>query len=139
MINENGILSEDIYNFDETGFVMGLISTARVVTRAEYYSWRAVLQPGNCEWVTAIESINASSWSLPLCVIFKGKNYIEGWFDGLPHDWCIEVSPNGWTTNEIGLWWLQKLFVPATTTCMCGKYHLLILDGHGSHLTPHFN
>ena len=26
VIEENGILAEDIYNFDETGFAMGLIS-----------------------------------------------------------------------------------------------------------------
>ena len=30
-----GILDEDIYNFDETGFQMGVISTAKVVTSAE--------------------------------------------------------------------------------------------------------
>lgn len=38
-IAEHGIQSDDIYNFDETGFEMGLISTARVVTR-EYYDRR---------------------------------------------------------------------------------------------------
>jgi hypothetical protein len=49
VIDENGIQSEDIYNFDETGFAMGLISTAKVVTRAEYYGRRAILQLGNRE------------------------------------------------------------------------------------------
>ena len=49
IIDENGIQPEDIYNFDETGFAMGLIATARVVTRAEYYGRRAVLQAGNRE------------------------------------------------------------------------------------------
>jgi hypothetical protein len=33
--NDNGILDEDVYNFDETGFAMGLIATAKVVTRSE--------------------------------------------------------------------------------------------------------
>jgi hypothetical protein len=33
IIDENGIQPEDIYNFDETGFAMGLISTQKVVTR----------------------------------------------------------------------------------------------------------
>jgi hypothetical protein len=33
--SKNGIQDEDIYNFNETGFAMGLIATARVVTRAE--------------------------------------------------------------------------------------------------------
>ena len=51
IITENSIQPEDIYNFDETGFVMGLIATAKVVMCVEYYGWQAVLQPGNCEWV----------------------------------------------------------------------------------------
>lgn len=37
VIGDYGILSEDTYSFDETGFAMGLISTHKVVTRAEYY------------------------------------------------------------------------------------------------------
>jgi hypothetical protein len=32
-IDENGIQTEDIYNFDETGFAMGLIATANVIIR----------------------------------------------------------------------------------------------------------
>jgi hypothetical protein len=30
-----GILNEDIYNFDETGFAVGIIATAKVVTMSE--------------------------------------------------------------------------------------------------------
>ena len=90
---------------------MGLISTQKVVTRAEYYGRRRLLQSGNREWVTAIEAICADSYSLPLCVIFKGKVAIAGWFDNLLKDWRFEVSNNGWTTDEIGLRWLQKHFI----------------------------
>jgi hypothetical protein len=42
-ILENGIDSDDIHNFDETGFAMGLTATAKVVTRAEYYGQRSLL------------------------------------------------------------------------------------------------
>jgi hypothetical protein len=140
VVEENGILAEDIYNFDETGFAMGLISAQKVVTRAEYYSRRSILQPGNREWVTAIEAICADGYSLPPCVIFAGKVYIAGWFESnLPSDWRIEVSNNGWTTDEIGLRWLQKHFIPHTNSRVRGRYRLLILDGHGSHLTPQFD
>ena len=34
-IMQHGIAFEDIYNFDETGYAMGLVATAKVVTRAE--------------------------------------------------------------------------------------------------------
>lgn len=138
-IQQYGILSEDIYNFDETGFAMGLIATAKVITRAEYYGKRSLLQPGNRAWVTTIESTNASGWALPPMIIFKGKFYNQAWFDNLPGDWRFEVSRNGWTTDEIGLRWLQQQFLPATNSRTKGKYRLLILDGHGSHLTPQFD
>ena len=42
-IEDNGIQLEDIYNFDETGFAIGLILAQKVVTRAEYYSRRLIL------------------------------------------------------------------------------------------------
>ncbi|RJE17767.1 Pogo transposable element, partial [Aspergillus sclerotialis] len=140
-IVQYGILSEDIYNFNETGFAMGLIATTKVVTRAEFYGRRSLLQPGNREWVTSIECTNASGWALPPCLIFKGKVFVQSWFEGLalPNDWQFELSPNGWTSDEIGLRWLQKLFIPSTTTRTKGKYRLLVLDGHGSHLTPQFD
>jgi hypothetical protein len=138
-IIQYGINPDDVYNFDETGFAMGLTSTARVITRSEYYGRRSLLQPGNREWVTTIECINASGWVLPPTVIFKGRIYIEGWFDNLPDDWRFEISPNGWTSDEIGLRWLKKLFIPSTSLRVKGRYRLLILDGHGSHLTPNFD
>ena len=103
-IEDNGIQPEDIYNFDETGFAMGLISAQKVVTRAEYYGRRSILQPGNRQWVTAIESICSDGYLLPPCIIFKGQVYIAGWFESnLSTDWRIEVSNNSWTTDEIGL------------------------------------
>ena len=36
-ILQYGIDPDDIYNFDETGFAMGLTATAKVITRSEYY------------------------------------------------------------------------------------------------------
>jgi hypothetical protein len=140
-IMQHGIAQEDIYNFDETGFAMGLVATARVVTRADYYGKASLVQPGNREWVTSIECINSTGWALPPYIIFKGKVHIEGWYQDfkLPRDSRIEVSPNGWTTDEIGLRWLKNLFIPATTSRTTGRYRLLILDGHGSHLTPQFD
>ena len=73
------------------------------------------------------------------CVIFKGKVFIESWFDGLPDDWRLEISPKGWTSDKITLRWLEKLFIPSTSSRIKGKYRLLILDGHGSYLTPKFD
>jgi hypothetical protein len=139
-IDENGIQPEDIYNFDETGFAMGLIATHKVVTRAEYYGRRPVKQPGNREWVRSIECMNATGFVPPATIIFKARTYhYEAWYDDLPSDWRIEISDNGWTTDQIGLRWLEKQFIPMTTSRTRGKFRLLIMDGHGSHLAPDFD
>ena len=53
-IAKYGIAEADIYNFDETGFVMGQISTTTVVTSAERRGKAKSVQPGNREWATVI-------------------------------------------------------------------------------------
>ncbi|KAM4061724.1 DDE superfamily endonuclease [Hirsutella rhossiliensis] len=84
-----GILDEDVYNFDETGFQMGVIATAR---------------PGNREWVTVIESINCQGWALPAMVIFQGNMHQASWYKaGVPKDWQIAVSDKGWNSDDLGL------------------------------------
>lgn len=54
-------MEQDIYNFDETGFQIGVASTAKIVTGSHHTtSCVRALQPGNQEWVTVIETINAT-------------------------------------------------------------------------------
>jgi len=133
-----GILHEDVYNFDETGFMMGVAATSKVVTSADTIGRATVVQPGNREWVTAIECINASGWCLPPFVILAGKLHQASWYKDLPPDWAIALSDNGWTTDELGLEWI-KHFNRHTESRTTGAYRLLILDGHSSHATPEFD
>jgi hypothetical protein len=78
-IRENGIISDDIYNFDEAGFAMEINATERVVKQAFFHGRRGGLQAGNREWVTVIESICASGRAFPPYIVFKGK---ISWLDG---------------------------------------------------------
>ncbi len=48
-ITKYGINDANIYNFDETGFMMGVISTATVVTSSEGRIKAKKIQPGNRE------------------------------------------------------------------------------------------
>ena len=49
-----GILDCDFYNFDETGFIIGVICASIVVTRADRRGRGKAVQPGNREWAIAI-------------------------------------------------------------------------------------
>jgi hypothetical protein len=56
----------------------------------------------------------------------------------IPHDWVIELSSNGWTTNELGIEWL-KHFNKHTKARTIGTHRLLIIDGHESHQSVEFH
>ena len=44
-----GIVDDDIYNFDETGFAMGVVATTKVISRREETGKSRPVQPGNRE------------------------------------------------------------------------------------------
>ena len=134
-----GIVDDDVFNFDETGFLMGMISTQLVVTGSERRNRPRAIQPGDREWVTAIVGVNAAGWAIPPYIIFAGKMHLSTWYEGndIPSDWVIALSDNGWTTDLLGLDWL-KHFDAHTKARVKGTYRLLILDGHGSHMTLEF-
>jgi hypothetical protein len=139
VIAKYGIAEQDIYNFDEAGFLMGVIATAKVVTSAESRNRPKTAQPGNREWVSIIQGINSFGWAIPPFIIFKGQNHLSAWYENsdLPSNWVITLSENGWTTNEIGYEWIQH-FNQYTKERTTGKYRLLILDGHESHISVQF-
>lgn len=70
-----GILDEDTYNFDETGFMMGVAATSKVVTSSDTIGQAVVIQPGNREWTIVIKGVNAIGWAIPPFIILAGKLY----------------------------------------------------------------
>jgi hypothetical protein len=134
-----GITLADIYNFDETGFMMGVIASGVVVTGAERRGKAKSVQPGNREWVTTIQAINAEGWAIAPFIVVAGQYHLASWYQesNLPVDWAIASTQNGWTDNDTGLEWL-KHFDQHTKTRSSGRYRLLILDGHESHHSVDF-
>jgi hypothetical protein len=85
--------TEDIFNFNETGFQMGVISTSKVITTSDRKGRLRTKQPGNRTWVTAIEAVNARGWVIPPFVIFDGKLHQTTWYQtGILVTWKIAVS-----------------------------------------------
>jgi hypothetical protein len=76
-IAKYGIRSDDIYNFDETGFMMGVIASGMVVTGAERRGNPKRVQPGNREWVTVIQSISAQGWAAPPFIVIAGQYHLS--------------------------------------------------------------
>ncbi|APA05390.1 hypothetical protein SS1G_09809 [Sclerotinia sclerotiorum 1980 UF-70] len=129
-----GIVDSDFYNFDETGFMMGIICPGMVVTSAERNGRSKAIQPGNREWATAIICGNGEGETIPPFLVVQGQVHLSNWYTetDFPADWAIKPTSNGWTNNETGLEWL-KHFDKHTIRQRKGKYRMLVLDGHESH------
>jgi hypothetical protein len=72
-----GICDEDVYNFDEAGFIIGVILTGAVVTALERQGRLKVAQLGNREWTTVIQGVNAKGWAILPFIIFKARHHLS--------------------------------------------------------------
>lgn len=118
---------------------MGVIGSMKVVTGSERRNRPQLVQLGDREWVTVIQAICSAGYATPPFIIYKGRVHISAWYEevDIPHNWKLSVSDNGWTNNGLGLEWL-KHFNAFTKTRQVGRYRLLILDGHESHVSQDF-
>ncbi|KAH7459257.1 hypothetical protein FOMA001_g20090 [Fusarium oxysporum f. sp. matthiolae] len=134
-----GIRSDEIYNFDETSFMMGVIASGMVVTGTERRVKPKSVQPGNWVWITVIQAINAEGRAIPPFIIGSGQYHFANWYreNNPPGYWALATSQNGWTVNEMGLEWL-KGFDRSTAKRSNSRYRLLVLDGHESHHSVDF-
>lgn len=95
-----GILDEDTYNFDEAGFMMGKITTTLVITESERRGRPKAVQPGNREWTTVIQGINAAGWAIPPFLIFAGQYLLSAWFEdqAIPRK---RLWPSAWSHKAV--------------------------------------
>jgi hypothetical protein len=145
-VTEFDVLPENTYNMDEKGFMIGVLGkTKRVFDKVLHKEkrFKQASHDGNRDWVTVIGAICADGTTLPPAVIFSatGEKLQANWtrdVDPKKHSLYLGVSPTGWTNDDLGVAWLKQVFDPATKRKARGKYRLLILDGHGSHVTKRF-
>ena len=133
---------------DEKGFLIGLINmTRRIFSRQQWEEGKLLgaCQDGNRSWITLLACIGQDLEPLPPMLIYQGKegNFQDTWlddFDPVTEEAYFSTSPTGWTNDQIGLEWLINVFDRHTKAkARQGRdYRLLIIDGHGSHVTLAF-
>ena len=135
----------NMYNMDEKGCMLGILTRSkRVFSRRLYEDGKikAHIQDGNREWITLLACICADGSALAPALIYQSASgsIQDTWLQALrPEDQVyISSSPSGWTNNDVGLAWLKQVFDRSTKEKAGRSYRLLILDGHGSHLTMDF-
>lgn len=131
------IAEADIYNMDEKGIMKSIGNNAEVIiSRRDKEAFSN--HPGNRQWVSIIECIGMNGYLLPPFIIFQGQRIRESWIDNaLSKEIRIRVSDHGWADQEAALSWLGHFDVN-TKEHLRGKYRLLIVDGHTSHISYEF-
>jgi hypothetical protein len=145
-IEEYNVQPIHIFNMDEKGFQLGRVGRTNRVFDKKLYESKGVRQPledGSSEWITVVACICSDGNALSPTLIFQGANGAvqSSWVDAIQageHSVFTTSSPSGWTNNDIGLSWLKQVFERETRRHASTGYRLLLLDGHGSHVTMDF-
>ncbi|KAI1006773.1 hypothetical protein K3495_g1436 [Podosphaera aphanis] len=131
------IKPENIRNFDETGFRIGCLNSPLVLIWAEQ---KAVylIDPENRDYVTCIEAISASGKTIPPMVILSGALLLEKFFDNDLSDGVLfAMIESGYTNDMLSFKWVKN-FDKHTKPSNPEEWRILVMDGHGSHVTLEF-
>lgn len=100
VVRENGIYPRDIYNFDKTGFQIGVRRDQFVITRE---SKKKLFNSSvtNRESVTILEAVSADGFAYPPLIILSGKKALLRWFDAIKQDEHISVTGTSYINNQL--------------------------------------
>jgi hypothetical protein len=77
-IEKYNLTAENIYNWDEKGFLIGICrALKRIMTKAAYKSGRVgkAAQDGSREFISLLACVSAISQRLPAALIYKGEGH----------------------------------------------------------------
>ena len=100
-----GIIDNDLYNFNEKGFMMGVIIVVMVIIYIDRQGKAKSVQPGNQKQATTIKYINVKGWCILLFIIIQGAYYFANQIieSGFPPSQIIKPTSNRQTDNKTGL------------------------------------
>ena len=78
IVEEHGILPENIWTADETGFSTGQAARERVIAK-KGKSVQHQVRGGSRENITALVSVSVVGWTIPPLVLFKGQAFQVSW------------------------------------------------------------
>lgn len=132
-----GISFADIYNMDETGFRVGVLTGRIVITHLDI---KAVYlaDPDNRESITSIETICADGSTIAPMLVLKGEVLLAKLFaNNLEDETVLATSPTGYSNEQLAMCYL-KHFHNQTYIKTKGAWRMLVFDGHGSHTSDEY-
>ncbi|KAI1001436.1 hypothetical protein K3495_g6766 [Podosphaera aphanis] len=132
-----GILLEDIYNFDETRYMIGMLNNGSRVIIPTDCEEVFIDNPSNRELVTATECCSIV-YHVPPMITHSGASHLRKYFSNdMNGNIFWTQSETGFVNDRLTLYWLNhsNKFIEKRTK---DQYRMLISDGYGSHVTQDF-
>ncbi len=103
-----GISLSDIYNMDETGFMIGMAKD-QVVILLDPKRPTYLASSTNKDYVTVVECVSGDGNVLPPFVALPGQVHMEDWYTGtnLDGSWTVAVLDTGYMNDALTLEWVE--------------------------------
>lgn len=112
-LEKQNVLSENIYNMDETGTQLSVLSSLKVLVRhQDLHQHRGAGVKRTM--ITAIECISADGRVLDPLIIWPASTHRSTWTVHAQPGWHFACSKTGYTDTAISLHWIRHVFDPAT-------------------------
>jgi hypothetical protein len=132
-----GYEASHIWNCDESGAQAGRNGGGRVLAKTGTRSVHSII-PKEREWLSVLVCINAAGYHIPSFYIFRGKSFQRDYIKQCEDNASMAMQAKAWMTGHLFKSWIGHFVknvhdsgLSISPTCR----HLLILDGHGSHVT----
>lgn len=126
-----------MYNWDEKGFLIGVMrAMKRIMAKEAYTSGRVkqAVHDGNREFITCLACVSAIGKRVPATLLYTSESFDlqNTWVEDLEEqdDFFFGTSSNGWSCDAYRLQWLIDVFEPATRPSSPRTKRLLIVDGY---------
>ena len=131
-LQDEAILPENVYNMDETGVMLSMLSSVKVlVGKDDLRDYRGAGVKRTM--VTAIECISGDGRSLFPMIIWPAATHRSNWTTHPTPGWHFACSESGYTDSKISLEWIKRVFDPQTKPRANQKPRVLVCDGFGTH------
>ncbi len=103
-----GLVPEDMWNIDETGFRIGCGKAQWVITN-DTSKALVMPDPDNQEYITSAESINGVGNVISAFLILQGKYMLYKWalHNDLSDETSLATSNSGYSNDRLAMDWLR--------------------------------
>lgn len=123
-----------VFNGDESGFQL-CPKTGKVLAIKGTKNVYNIDSNNSKECITVMFTFSASGETCPPMVVYKYQRIPQKVAEGIPDEWGVGRSDNGWMTSELFFKYIANVFYPYLKKQGIKLPVIYFLDGHKTHIT----